>query len=184
MANITVHARVAYPHLAQPKAFKGEKDPKYSVTLVIPKDDPQIATIRAIEQALIAKELDGVIPTGNNILLKEAPNNPAMAGCYLMAAKTKDQPGLSHRTEAGRQKLLDPTVIQDGDWCYCAINIYAYTQPSKGVTSFLNYVMFDRRGEGKLGTGGGPSEDEAFAHVPGAAASPGGVTQVNPNPFG
>lgn len=172
---ITVHCRIAYPALFAPKQFQGETSAKYRCTLVIPENDPQLVQIRAIEQALIQQELDGVIPAGNNILLKTDPSNTAMAGHVTIGAKSGQQPDI---VGMDRQQLLDPLKITDGCWCYVNIGIFAYTTPNKGISAFLNTVVFERPGEGKLGKGGGPSIDDVFAQIPGAPPAAGGPPSV------
>ena len=187
MANLVIHCRVMYPHIAQPKQFDSDKDPMYRASLVVPAGGPEAAKILAAYEQHIASDLEGVIPTGNNILLKQDPNNPNLAGYFYVSAKSKFQPELMQNTPQGHQPLLDASIIQDGDWIWASINTFAYTRPNAGVSAFLNHVMYDRRGEGKIGSGGGPSADEAFKDVPVSQATPGqagGVPQINPNPYG
>lgn len=49
------NVRLAFPNLFEPTTVAGEGKPRYSATLLIPSDHPQIAEIRAAQDA-IAKE--------------------------------------------------------------------------------------------------------------------------------
>ena len=151
------NVRVMYPHLTTPKAFRPGDDPKYQALIVIHKTDPQVQQILAIYNSLIANELDGKIPTGNNVLLKEDPNNPNLNGYYYFSAKSSQPPDLM---DQAMQPLLEP--INDGDFVHVGVNFFAYTTPNVGVSAFLNKVMFVGRGQEKLGTGGGGSREDYF----------------------
>lgn len=47
--------RLAFPHLFEPTTVAGEGKPRYSATLIIPADHPQLAEIRAKQEA-VAKD--------------------------------------------------------------------------------------------------------------------------------
>src|SRR5690606_23668166 len=48
---VTGKVRLSFPHLFEPKQINGEGDPKYSVMLLIPKDDTEtIGRLRAAEE--------------------------------------------------------------------------------------------------------------------------------------
>jgi len=49
------NVRLAFPNLFEPTTVAGEGKPRYSATLIIPADHPQIAEIRAKQEA-VAKE--------------------------------------------------------------------------------------------------------------------------------
>ena len=167
--NITLLARIMYPHLYQPKAWQNEEgEPKYECVLVIDSKDPQIQTIVYETAKIIAADLDGAQPSQDNYPLKPDTKNPLLAGCYTIRARSKFQPQV---VDPQRKAILDPNVPADGDWVYASIQLYSYTKPRQGVAASLNGVMFHGPGQQKLGTGGGPSVDEMFGHVPQQAAS-------------
>ena len=57
------HARFAYVHLLEPRAAAEGAEPKYSVTLIIPKtDELTVGKIKASMKAAITKKWDSKPP--------------------------------------------------------------------------------------------------------------------------
>ena len=55
--DITINGRLSYEHIWEAQAANETSDPKFSLTLLIPKNDPQI---QAIQTAIQAAAQDGV----------------------------------------------------------------------------------------------------------------------------
>ena len=67
---VTNEVRFSYTHLWEPQAINGS-EPKYSVSLIIPKKDTE--TIKAIKEAIETAKKDGIaLGAGRNILLENA----------------------------------------------------------------------------------------------------------------
>ena len=68
MSNVVLRGRISYAHIFEPHAMDGQ-DPKYSLSLIISKDDEKMVAKakKAIEEAVqegIDKKWGGKKPTG------------------------------------------------------------------------------------------------------------------------
>ena len=61
---VTNEVRFSYTHLWEPQAINGS-EPKYSVSLIIPKKDTE--TIKAIKEAIETAKKDGIAKFGGKI---------------------------------------------------------------------------------------------------------------------
>ena len=57
MSNVVLRGRISYAHIFEPHAMDGQ-DPKYSLSLIIPKDDE--ATIERAKKAINAAVQEGI----------------------------------------------------------------------------------------------------------------------------
>lgn len=164
MNDVTFRGRIMYPHVHQPHAFNEGDEPMYMVNIVIEQTDPIVQQISQMTQKLVNDELDGVQPTPDNLPLKVVSDNPNLAGCLVMRAKSKQKPGVVNQN---MEPIIDLSCPADGDWCWFAVRLYSYnTRGNKGVSAAINNVMFESKGPAKLGTGGPPSPEESFKNVP------------------
>ena len=57
-------ARASYPHIFKPTAFQGEGDPKYSISLLVPKAEKKfIEELRAAQDAAVKELYPTKVPT-------------------------------------------------------------------------------------------------------------------------
>lgn len=170
---VTGEVRLSYCHLftpqVAPNSLPGAK-PKYSVCLLIPKDDTETldAVKSAIKSALeagAAKKFGGKTPkVWHNPLRdgdeeRDLEKNPEYAGHYFINCNSTSKPTLVDRRG---QEILDPFEINSGDYARANIQFYAYaTSGNNGVACGINNVMKTRDGE-SLG-GGKTSAASAFA---------------------
>ena len=173
--DVTVTGRISYPHLFEPHLFDSEKDqgkePQFKCELYVdPTNDREIDAVQAIVGQIVAAELQGQMPTNpDDLPLKPAPaNNENVAGkFYVMRPKSRQRPQVYQLDAAGGyQPVLDPNLIQDGDYVAVSMRLYKFENSGKrGVASALNSVLYLGQGPGRLGKSGGPAAEVAFAAI-------------------
>lgn len=156
--SITIkNVRLAYVHLVEPRAAADGAEPKYSVTVIIPKTDTvNLAVIRDASKA--AKEARwGAKPpttlrspvrdgdekdvTGNFVRGEEFRN------AYYMNVSSK-KPVDAKIMMGGRIVNCPPEHLVSGYYGSVIANFFAYeTAGNKGVSAGLNGVTITKRGE-------------------------------------
>lgn len=142
----TGKVRLSYAHLFEPHAIEGN-DPKYSVSVLIPKTDTE--TLKAIKEAVAeAKELGkgkfgGKVPANLKTPLRdgdeERPDDEAYVGCYFLNASSKNKPGV---VDLSVQPILDATEVYSGCYGRLTLNFYAYSASgNKGIAAGLGNVQ-------------------------------------------
>lgn len=142
----TGKVRLSYAHLFEPHAIEGN-DPKYSVSVLIPKTDTE--TLKAIKEAVAeAKELGkgkfgGKVPANLKTPLRdgdeERPDDEAYVGCYFLNASSKNKPGV---VDLSVQPVLDATEVYSGCYGRLTLNFYAYSASgNKGIAAGLGNVQ-------------------------------------------
>jgi|DEB0MinimDraft_12_1074336.scaffolds.fasta_scaffold07611_2 hypothetical protein len=161
--------RFSFPRVFTPEARnEGDKE-KYSIVLLIPKDDA--ATVAAIEKAIeaafregIATTFKGKEPKNWKTPLRDGDTDrddyEEFTGCYFINASTVRKPTV---VDANTQLILDPSEIYSGCYGRVSLNFYTYDfQGNKGVGAGLNNVQKISDGE-RLGGDGGSSAADDFA---------------------
>ena len=171
--------RFSYCNVWEPRSVNGG-DPKYSMSLIIPKDDAEtVGRInRAIEAAYREGEAKlkgkGALPplTAIRTPLRDGdldrPEDPAYAGCWFLNANSDRAPGI---VDAKAQPILDRGEVYSGCYGRVSIGFYAYnTNGNRGIACGLNNIQKIRDGEPLGGylsaeaefAGLGDGEDEDF----------------------
>ena len=166
-----VKTRWSYANIWDPKAPLGGGTPKYSVSLIIPKDDT--ATINKINAAIQAAYEEGQsklkgngksVPPLSAIKTPlrdgdiERPDDPAYAGCYFVNANSASKPGV---VDADRQPIIERSEVYSGVYGRASINFYSYNvNGSKGIACGLNNLQKIKDGEP---LGGKASAESDFA---------------------
>lgn len=135
--------RLSYANLFEPKGFDGSK-PKYSVSLIIPKDDAR--TLELIRSAISAAYQNGqhklrgtgkAVPALEDIDLplndgdKSRPNDPAYANSWYINAKSDDQPKMF---DEQRNPVIDRSEIYSGCYARAKVTFYCYNHTGhKGI---------------------------------------------------
>lgn len=156
---VTGNVRLSYVHLTQPHASQQGAEPKYSVTLLIPKTDP--ATYQACMQAIEAAAQQGVAGSWNGVRppnlpiplhdgdgMKETgmPYGGECRGCWVMTASSKQKPQVWSIATGG--EILNPSEIYSGMYARVSIRFFPYSTPQKrGVGCGLNNVLKIQDGE-------------------------------------
>lgn len=166
-----VRTRWSYANIWDPKAPLGGGTPKYSVSLIIPKDDT--ATVNKINAAIQAAYEEGQSKLKGNgksvpplAAIKnplrdgdiERPDDPAYAGCYFVNANSASKPGV---VDADRQPIIERSEVYSGVYGRASINFYSYNvNGSKGIACGLNNLQKIKDGEP---LGGKTSAEADFA---------------------
>lgn len=153
--------RLSYCHLFKPEAIAGGGEPKYSVSVIIPKSNTKlIAQIKqAISAALqmgVAPKFGGKMPSNWKNPLRdgdlEKSDDDSYAGCYFISASSKTKPGVVKRMKVnGQNTLVEVTNEEDiysGCYGFVSINFFPFSNVgNKGVGAGLNNVLKTREGE-------------------------------------
>lgn len=145
---VTGKVRLSYAHVWEPVAVDEKQDPKYSVCLLIPKNDKK--TLRKIKTAVdAAKEAGktakwgGKIPANLKLPLRdgdeEKGDKPEFVGHYFLNATSKMAPGI---VDQNVQPILDSSEVYSGCYARVSINFYPFnTAGNKGVGCGLNNIQ-------------------------------------------
>ena len=185
--------RMSYVNVFAPYAANGG-EPKYSVTLLIPKSNTQLvqqiqAAIEQAKQEGVAKKFGGTMPgfvaspmhDGDGTKQTGEPYGEECKGHYVMTASCKPEfgaPGVVAGPD--RHPAMDQSEVYSGCYGYVFVNFTAYNASGKkGVGCYLQHVWKTRDGEAFAGTR--TSVEDAFAGVTvpvqGQPTAPGVVTQ-------
>lgn len=150
---VTGIVRLSYEHVWEPASINGS-NPKYSVSLIIPKDD--VKTISAINQAVDNAIKDGAAKFGGKIPPKGALKLPLRDGdterddeayrnAYFVNANSTTAPQIVDRAV---QPILDRNEVYSGCYARVSINFYAFnSNGNKGVACGLGNIQKVRDGE-------------------------------------
>lgn len=152
---VTGKVRLSYCNLFEPRAQEEGGDPKYSVTILIPKSDKvTLAKLQAAQEAAIAAKWSSKRPAkvastlhdGDGVKEKTGePYGDECKGCFVMTVSSKQKPGI---VDINLNEVLDKTAIVSGDYGRVSINAYGYDRNgNRGVSFGLNNVQFVEKGE-------------------------------------
>ncbi len=149
--------RFSFCHIWEPESINGS-DPKYSVSLIIPKSDT--VTIEKINKAIRAAYEEGASKLKGNgksvpalSALKtplrdgdvDRPDDEAYANSYFVNANSKDKPGI---VDAACQTIIDRGEVYSGVYGRASINFYAFNaNVNRGIACGLNNLQKLRDGE-------------------------------------
>ena len=155
---VTGKVRFSFCHIFEPEASKNGGDPKYGVTLLIPKSDT--ATLGKIKQAIdearerfCARNGANSLPLKPNHTLYDGdgtrkngdPFGPECAGCYVINVKSKNPPVV---VDNMRNPITDPGEVYSGCYGRAAIDFFGYNnEGSKGVSASLLSIQKLHDGE-------------------------------------
>lgn len=184
---LTPECRLSYANLVTPKApFNAPSgEPKYSVTLLIPKStgaktELDAAMEAAAQEAISSKwggtrpaRLESVVHDGDGVRPNGEPFGPECKGCWVVTASSKNKPYVCGIDNT--QCELAPQDIYSGMYARVSINFYGYNSAGKrGVGCGLRGVMKTRDGEPLSGAVVTASEFAGVGNAPGAQAIPQG----------
>lgn len=164
---ITGKVRFSYVNIFRSKAFSQGQDEKYSICLLIPKEDK--ATLKKIRDAIDAEIESGVssqwggkkpaklkLPLRDGDLEK-ADEHPEYAGMYFLNATSNDKPGIVDRN---KDEILDPSEVYSGCWGRASINFYSFNKNgNRGVGVGLNNIQ-KLKDDTRLGGSRAAAEDD------------------------
>ena len=150
---VTGIVRLSYANVWEPASINGS-NPKYSVSLIIPKSDTK--TIAAINAAVDAAIKDGVAKFGGKVPPTGALKLPlrdgdaerddeAYKGAYFVNANSTTAPQI---VDKAVQPILDRSEVYSGCYARVSINFYAFnTNGNKGIACGLGNIQKVRDGE-------------------------------------
>lgn len=156
---VTGEVRLSYCNLLQPRAPLGGGEPKYSVTVLVPKSDSRTITalraaIEAATQAAVSKSWGGVRPPrvpdpihdGDGVRPSDgAAFGAECKGHWVFTASSRQQPGI---VDANINPIIQPTEIYSGMYGRVSVDFYGYNQAGKrGIGCGLVNVQKLRDGE-------------------------------------
>lgn len=177
---LTGEVRLSYANLITPRAAKQGGDPKYNVTLLIPKTDNATKmdidnSIRVAYEEGVSKKWGGAHPQpkvivhdGDGLRPSGLPFGEECKGHWVLTASTKNKPQVVGIDNVNCE--LAPNDIYSGMYARVTINFFAYdTAGSKGVGCGLGNVMKTRDGEPLSGGASAASDFADFNTTPAAA---------------
>lgn len=145
---VTGKVRFSYCHLFEPQEAQGGGDPRYSVTLLIPKDDT--VTVDKIRQAMqeardsfCAKNGPNALPAKPNHTMHDGdgmrdsgdPYGPECKGCYVITVSSRNKPVV---VDGFRNPITDELEVYSGCYGRAAFNFYGYSRNGKkGISAGL-----------------------------------------------
>ena len=177
---VTGRARLSYVHLFTPRANKPGDEPKYSVTILLPKSDIATkqridAAMQAAVQAGISSRWNGVRPPhvaspvhdGDGVRPSDGmPFSDECKGHWVFTASSKQAPQV---VDMGLNPIMQQTDIYSGIYARVSINFFPYaTGGKKGIGCGLRNVQKMEDGEP---LGGRTNAVDDFGGAPGYPAA-------------
>lgn len=175
-----------FPNVHTPKVAKGANEPKFSISILLPPNDPQVPGLKAeVEQAKLNGFPSGYIgkdeclqPYDNKYQGKEYYDN-RFSGWWVFScsAKADDRPAV---VDANHQPIIDPSRVFSGMVAYVNAGISAYTKGKGGIGGWLNGVMVTDEEPPMGRLDGKPTVEEMFAGAGQPPAQPRPATPPAP----
>lgn len=177
MKVLTGEVRLSYVNVITPKAPPQGGEPKYSVTLLIPKSDFATkadidSAIQAATQAALAKVWGGVRPPqikipihdGDGVKQSGEPYGEECKGHWVLAANSKLKPQVVGMDNINVE--LAPSDIYSGMYGRVTIRFFGYSNSgNKGIGCGLGNIMKTRDGEPLAGNSSAASDFAAVGNV-------------------
>jgi hypothetical protein len=160
---VTGKVRFSYANVWEPKSINGG-DEKYSVSLIILKDDTK--TINEIKAAIEAAKQEGKpkfggkIPGNLKLPLRDGdidrPDDEDYKNSYFINANSKDKPQI---VDKNVKPVLDQSEVYSGCYGRASISLFAYnTNGNKGVACGLQNLQ--KLSDGEPLSGRSRAEDD------------------------
>ena len=152
---VTGKVRFSYVNIFKSRAFQADQDAKFSICLLIPKEDK--ATLKKIKAAIDEAIQEGISSKWNskkpaNVKLplrdgdeERADEAPEYEGMMFLNANSTQKPGI---VDKDLNEILDPDEVYSGCWGRASINFYPFSvNGNKGIGVGLNNVQKLKDGE-------------------------------------
>lgn len=164
---VTGKVRFSYVHVFEPWSGQPGQEPKYSVCLLIPKEDKKtLAKITAaMDEAIqegIKSKWGGKQPKNLHLPVRDgdeerADESPEYEGMMFLNANSKSAPGVVDKT---LNEIIDKEEFYSGCWGRASINFFPYdSNGNRGIGVGLNNVQKLKDGE-HLGGSRASAEDD------------------------
>lgn len=153
---VTSKVRLSYVHLFEPYSIDGEQDAKFSLMLLLPKEDKKgLEALRNAEKAAAEQgktsKFGGKIPANLASIIRDgddfAEDYPEREGHWFLSvtAPANRKPGV---VDENVQPILDQSEVYSGCYARVSLNAFPYTFGSKkGISFGLNHVQKIADGE-------------------------------------
>lgn len=155
---VTGKVRFSFCNIWEAKEPQGGGDPKYSVTLLIPKTDT--VTVNKIKAAMqearenfckrnganaIPAKFNHTMHDGDGLRDSGEAYGPECKGCYVITVSSKQKPVI---VDSFRNEITDPGEVYSGCYGRASINFYGYNRNGKkGISAGLLSVQKLHDGE-------------------------------------
>ena len=155
---ITGKVRFSFVNIFEPKEDNNGGNPKYSVTLLIPKSDT--VTMGKIKEAMsearenfckrngataLPQKPNHTLHDGDGVRDSGDPYGPECKGCYVITVSSKQKPVI---VDSFRNQITDPAEVYSGCYGRAAINFYGYNaNGKKGISAGLLSIQKLHDGE-------------------------------------
>lgn len=181
MKVLTGEVRLSYCNLTTPRASQQGGEPKFSVTLLIPKTDTATkadidAAINAAAQEALTKTWNGARPPvlkvpihdGDGVRQSGVPFGDECKGHWVITASTKNKPQVVGIDNINCE--LAPSDIYSGMYGRVTIRFFGYSNSgNKGIGCGLGNVLKTRDGEPLSGQASAASDFAGIGASPVAA---------------
>lgn len=145
---ITGKCRLSYAHVWEPSSMDANSPEKYSVCIIIRKDDT--ATIQKVKRAQdlaiqegIKSKWRGKRPAKLKLPLRdgdeERPDDEAFKGCYFLNANSSRQPDV---VDLARNPIMVKDEVYSGCYCRFSVTFFPFSaNGNNGVAAGLNHVQ-------------------------------------------
>ena len=162
---VTGKVRFSYTNVFKPVASEEGKTPKYSVSIIIDKNDKEtIAKLNAAFEKVKAASgpfFGGQVPKGLKGGLRDGDaekDDAAYADSFFINANSVNKPGV---VDVDLNPIIDPSEFYSGCYGRASITFYPYnSNGSKGIACGLNNIQKTEDGE-QLGGGSNAAADFA-----------------------
>lgn len=180
MKVLTGEVRLSYCNLTTPRASQQGGEPKFSVTLLIPKTDTATkadidAAINAAAQEALTKTWNGApvlkvpIHDGDGVRQSGVPFGDECKGHWVITASTKNKPQVVGIDNINCE--LAPSDIYSGMYGRVTIRFFGYSNSgNKGIGCGLGNVLKTRDGEPLSGQASAASDFAGIGAAPTAPA--------------
>lgn len=150
--------RASYAFVFEPQVPRDGGEPKFQVTMLIPKSDA--ATYQAIQAEInralqegLQKVFGGQMPARPELPLYDGdgakkngePFGEECRGCWVIRASSKTRPSV---VDLNVQPIIDPNAFYSGCYARATINFFAYNKNgNRGVGCGLNNIQKIADGE-------------------------------------
>ena len=164
---ITGKVRFSYANIWEPKSINGG-DEKYSVSLIIPKEDTK--TVNEIKSAIEAAKQEGKAKFGGRVPANlktplrdgdiDRPDDEAYKNSYFINANSKDKPQI---VDKNVKPILDQSEVYSGCYGRASITFYAFnSNGNKGIACGLGNLQKLADGESLSGRTKAENEFSTF----------------------
>jgi len=152
MKIITGKLRFSYANVWEPKSINGS-EPKYSVSIIIPKTD--VETLKKINAAIASVRKEATSKLGEGIPYNfktplhdgdvDRPEDAVYAGSYFINANSNIKPGIVNKSV---QAIVDQSEFYSGCYGRASIVFYAYSaEENNGIACGLQNLQKLEEGE-------------------------------------